>query len=364
MSLHCGIVGLPNVGKSTIFNALTAAGAAVANYPFTTVSPHHGVVPVPDARLDRLHRFFPEKMKVPAMLDVVDIAGLVQGASRGAGLGNQFLAHIREVDALLHIVRCFDDPDVAHVMGEVDPRRDIAVIETELALADLETLGRRREKAEKRAKAGEKGAAEEIAFIKELEARINRGEVLPREGWTETAAAWLREWRLLTAKPVLFVANVDERGLTVPGPAVDAARDAAQRSGAEVVVLCGKVEAEIQALPEEEREEYLKALGIEEPGLLRLARAAYALLGLITFFTIGEQEVKAWTIHQGTRAQQAAGFIHSDMERGFIRAEVVTLDDLFAWGSLSAVREHGHLRQEGREYVIRDGEVMYFRFHV
>lgn len=364
MSLHCGIVGLPNVGKSTIFNALTAAGAAVANYPFTTVSPHHGVVPVPDARLDRLHLLFPEKMKVPAVLEVVDIAGLVQGASQGAGLGNQFLAHIREVDALLHIVRCFDDPDVAHVMGEVDPRRDIAVIETELALADLETLGRRREKAEKRVKAGEKGAAEELAFIKQLEQRLNRGEVLPREVWAEEAAAWIREWRLLMAKPVLFVANVDERGLTDPGPAVDAAREEAQRRGSEVVLLCGKVEAEIQALQEEERGEFLRALGIGEPGLQRLVRAAYALLGFITFFTIGEQEVKAWTICQGTRAHKAAGLIHTDMERGFIRAEVVALDELFTRGSMAAVREHGHLRQEGRDYVVRDGEVVYFRFHV
>ena len=365
MSLQVGIVGLPNVGKSTLFNAVSAAGAEAANYPFATIEPNVGVVPLPDRRLDTLARLAESARVIPTSVEFLDIAGLVRGASRGEGLGNQFLSHIREVDAVVHVVRCFDDPDVVHVDGSVDPTRDIEVVETELLLKDLETVQRRVERAARAARSGDKGLQREARVSADLQTHLQSGEPARTFSAGGDEQPLLRELGLLTAKPMLYAANVAEGDLPRgDNPYVHQVRDLAKRADAEVVVICAEVEAQIAELPDEDRVDFLADLGLERSGLDRLVTAAYRLLGLLTFFTAGPKESRAWTIRSGTRAPQAAGAIHSDMERGFIRAEVIGYDDYADLGSESAARDAGRLRVEGKEYVVADGDVMHFRFNV
>ncbi len=363
MALQAGIVGLPNVGKSTLFNALTAAGAESANYPFCTIEPNVGVVAVPDPRLSQIASKIPTKQIIPASVEIVDIAGLVRGASKGEGLGNQFLGNIRAVDAILHVVRCFDDPDVTHVDGGVDPLRDIETINLELIFADLEAAERRAEKWKKAAKGGDKEAAAERDFAIKLAAVLEEGRPARASEWTEEEQGLLRRAQMITAKPVLYVCNVDEGGLQEDNAHVQAVRAHAAEEGSGVVVLCAKVEAEISELDtEEDRQAFLSDLGLAEPGLAVLARATYDLLGLQTYFTAGEKEIRAWPVPIGATAPQAAGVIHTDFERGFIRAEVYTIPDLLEYGGESAMKSAGKLRLEGKEYVVRDGDVMHFRF--
>jgi GTP-binding protein YchF len=362
MSLRCGIVGLPNVGKSTIFNALTAAGIATDNYPFCTIEPNSGVVAVPDARLAALEAIVGSGRVVPAIVEFVDIAGLVSGASRGEGLGNKFLAHIRETDAIIHVARCFEDENVTHVDGSLDALRDVETIDTELALADMETLERRLSRARKASKAGGKEARDEAAFFEALLAHVSSGAPALTFDVPAGQQSAFRDCHLITAKPVLFVANVDEAALREGNAHTAALERHAAEVGAKVVPLCGKVEAELSELDDESQREFLADLGLEEPGLHRLIRAAYELLGLITFFTTtGKKEVKAWTIRRGTRAPQAAGIIHTDFERTFIRAEVTSVDDFVAAGGEAGTRSGGTLRIEGKDYEIRDGDVVHFR---
>ncbi len=370
MGLAIGIVGLPNVGKSTLFNALLgAAQAAAANYPFCTIEPNVGVVPVPDRRLDRLSALFKPKKTTPTTLEFVDIAGLVAGASKGEGLGNQFLANIRQVDAIAHVLRCFDDPDVVHVSGKVDPTGDRDVVETELMLKDLESVEKRRERTQKNAKApGKPGelAKQELAVLDRLKAGLEAGTPVRAQRLSDEDRVVLADLFLLTAKPVLYIANVDESqlGKESTDPRILAVKALADAEGAPMVEISGKVESELAALAPGEREEYLKSLGLEEPGLDRLVHAGYRLLGLITFFTVGEDECRAWTVRKGARAPQAAGVIHTDFEKGFIKAEVSRQQDLLELGSEAALRERGKLRMEGRDYVVEDGDVMHFRFNV
>ncbi|MHB8843246.1 MAG: redox-regulated ATPase YchF [Nitrospirota bacterium] len=364
MGFNCGIVGLPNVGKSTIFNALTSAGAQASNYPFTTIDPNVGVVNMPDERLDRLAEIYAPKKLTPTSMEFVDIAGLVKGASQGEGLGNKFLANIREVDAIAHVVRCFEDPNVIHVAGKVDPKADIEVIEAELMLADLDAIEKRLFKAEKLVKTGDKKAADEVAFMRRLKDMLAKGEPIRRGAHSDEEHVWLRSYALLSSKPVLFVANVAEDMVDKPNPYVDAVKRIAAEEGAKVVVISGQVEGEIAQLPLEERKEYLSGMGLKESGLDRMIRAGYELLGLSTYFTAGADEVRAWTITKGTKAPQAAGKIHTDFEKGFIRAEVFHYDDLMKLKTEQAVKAAGLLRSEGKEYVVRDGDIMLFRFNV
>jgi GTP-binding protein YchF len=363
MGFNCGIVGLPNVGKSTIFNAMTSAGAAVSNYPFCTIDQNVGMVPLVDERLYRLAELVKPERATETSVEFVDIAGLVKGASRGEGLGNQFLGHIRGVEVIAHIVRCFEDPRVVHVDGRVDPASDIGTVETELMLADLETVTRRLEKALRLLKTGDKGVAEAVGAYEEVKRLLEEGR--PARGLKEDRKGLVKDLNLLTMKPVIYVANVGEDDLAGEKPAAGVVRDIAGKEGAGFVTICGKIEAEIAELPHAERTEFLKGLGLTESGLARLARTAYGVLGLITFFTVvGQKEVRAWTVKRGSRAPRAGGVIHTDFERGFIRAEVIAYEDFISLGSEARCREKGLVRLEGRDYIVKDGDVIHFRFAV
>jgi GTP-binding protein YchF len=363
MPIQCGIVGLPNVGKSTLFNALTRAQIAAENYPFCTIDPNVGVVPVPDPRLAQIAAIAEPEKVVPATCEFVDIAGLVAGASQGEGLGNQFLGHIRDVDAIAHVVRCFEDDDVVHVTGRIDPLRDIEVINTELALADLETVERSLQRATKAAKANEPEMLARRDVLERIRAHLDAGRPARALTLSDKERLLMRDLHLLTAKPVMYVANVAETGFT-NNRHLDKVEKVALEEGSLVVPVCAAIEAEIAQLEEADRAEFLHELKLEEPGLNRVIRAGYRLLGLQTFFTAGPKEVHAWTVRAGATAPQAAGVIHTDFERGFIRAEVISVDDYIACNGEVGAREAGKMRLEGKEYVVREGDVIYFRFNV
>lgn len=364
MGFKCGIIGLPNIGKSTIFNAMTSACAQASNYPFCTIDPNIGVVALRDKRLFKIADLVKPERVIPTTVEFVDIAGLVKGASKGEGLGNQFLGHIRAVDALAHIVRCFDDPDVVHVSGSLNPGRDIEIINTELILADLQSVERRIVKIAKLAKVGNKSAPDALDLYNAVAEELNTGRPVRLMSKEVLEDKLLKELNLLTAKPVLYVANVNESDLDGESDYVKVIKEITKNEGGEVVVICGKLEAEIAELSEGERSRFLEDLGIKEPGLDKLARAGYEILRLITFFTAGKKDVRAWTVFEGTKAMQASGVIHSDFERGFIKAEVISYDDYVALGSEGRCKERGLVRLEGKDYVVTDGDIIHFKFNV
>ncbi len=363
MSLQCGIVGLPNVGKSTLFNALTKAGIAAENYPFCTIEPNVGIVEVPDPRLKALSEIVKPERVVPAVVEFVDIAGLVAGASKGEGLGNQFLAHIRETDAIVNVVRCFEDPNVVHVAGKVSPLDDIAVIQTELALADLGTVEKAIQRENKKAKSGDKDAIKLVALLERLLPDLNEAKPVRAMGLDAEEIALIKSLCLITAKPAMYVANVSDNGFT-NNPLLDQLTEYAKSQNAPIVAICAAIEAEIADLDEEDKGAFLADMGMEEPGLDRLIRAAYKLLGLQTYFTAGVKEVRAWTIHTGDTAPQAAGVIHTDFERGFIRAQTISYEDFITYKGEQGAKEAGKMRAEGKEYIVKDGDVLNFLFNV
>lgn len=366
MALQVGIVGLPNVGKSTLFNALTSAKAEAANYPFCTIDPNVGVVTVPDPRMDKITSFVKPQSVIPTAMEFVDIAGIVKGASQGEGLGNQFLSHIRQTDAIVHVVRCFDDPNIIHVAGSVDPLRDMEIINTELMLADLDSVDKRLKKNEKLAKTStDKKIKMDYEVTKKIHDALSAGLPARSVSLTDLEEPFRKDLHLLTSKPVLYACNVSDTDFAAGGNSwVKDVQKRAQDEGNMSIMICSAMEAEIAQLPKEEQKEFLSSLGAEEPGLHRLIREAYSLLGLQTYFTAGEKEVRAWTIRRGTKAPQAAGVIHSDFEKGFIRAETYHCEDLFKFKSESAVKEAGKYRVEGKEYVVQDGDILFFRFNV
>ena len=364
MALSVGIVGLPNVGKSTVFNALTAGKAEAANYPFCTIDPNVGVVPVPDARLKRIEAKVHTQKVIPAIVEIVDIAGLVKGAATGEGLGNKFLANIRETNAILMMVRCFEDGNVIHVAGSVDPMRDIDIIDLELALADMESLEKRLKKAQSAAKTGGKEAKTELALVEKVTAHLGEGKAARSLQLSDDDRKTISTWGLLTAKPLLYCCNVGETDLPKGNAWSDLVRKRAEAEGAGVVILCGKVESELAEVPEEDRGELLQSYGLTEPALATLARECYRLLGLQSYFTAGEKEVRAWTVKKGATGPQAAGVIHTDFEKGYIRAQVYSLADLETLGSEAAIKAAGKMRMEGKDYVVQDGDIMHFLFNV
>ena len=364
MSVSAGIVGLPNVGKSTIYNALCSGKAAAENYPFCTIEPNSGIVAIPDDRLNRICMILPTKKVVPAFLELVDIAGLVKGASKGEGLGNQFLGHIKNVNAIVHVLRCFKNKDVAHIDGILDPIRDVETVTTELLLKDLETIERGIERVSKIAKSGDKDARTKLSLYQRAEEELSKGVAIRAAFSDKNDLEWLYELHLLTAKNVLYLANVDEETFEQDNDQITAVQKLAESEGAQFMKLCGKIEAEIAELPQGDRREFLESLGLAEPGLHVLAKKIYGLLGLQTFFTSTPKESRAWTVKAGSNAAAAAGIIHTDFEKGFIKAEVYTLDELEKYGSESALRAAGKIRQEGRDYSVHDGDIIFFKFNV